>query len=111
MAASSSGTWPRERPRAYSASVVSGVSNATRAVKDARGEESLTKRTVRFQCGLFREEETFIGEDVKILCKETLLEYVCDLLTIRVSGLGVTPGMCRGVLSASVVVGASSSRL
>lgn len=88
MAASSSGTWPRERPRAYSASIVSGVNSAARGVTDGRGEESLTKRKVRFQCGLFREEETFIGEDVKILCKETLLEYVCDLLTIRVSRSG-----------------------
>ena len=88
MAAGSSGTWPRERPRAYSASVVSGASRAARALKEGHGEDSLTKRKVRFQCGLFREEETFIGEDVKILCKETLLEYVCDLLTIRVSGIG-----------------------
>lgn len=88
MSTGSSGTWPRERPRAYSASVVSGASKAARALRESRDEDSLTKRKVRFQCGLFREEETFIGEDVKILCKETLLEYVCDLLTIRVSGIG-----------------------
>ena len=80
-AAGSSGTWPRERPRAYSTSAVTSGSNI------AHGDENGPKRKVRFQCGLFREEETFFGEDVKILCKETLLEYVCDLLTIRVSGI------------------------
>ena len=49
------------------------------------GEELLPKRKVKFQCGLFREEETFIGEDVEILCAESLLEYVADLLESRVS--------------------------
>lgn len=92
--AGSSGTWPRERPRAYSASVVTGGTSTARGLAD--GEENIPRRKVRFQCGLFREEETFIGQDVKILCKETLLEYVCDLLTIRVSGInGAGSGVYR----------------
>ena len=44
------------------------------------------KRTVKFQCGLLRETETFIGEDVDILCRETLLDYICDMLALKVGG-------------------------
>ena len=43
------------------------------------------KRTVKFQCGLLRETETFVGEDVDILCRETLLDYICDMLALKVS--------------------------
>ena len=50
-------------------------------------EEELPKRTVKFQCGLLRETETFVGEDVEILCQETLLEYVCDMLNYKVNKL------------------------
>lgn len=42
------------------------------------------KRTIKFQCGLLRETETFMGEDVEILCRETLLDYICDMLTVKV---------------------------
>lgn len=42
------------------------------------------KRTIKFQCGLLRETETFIGEDVDILCRETLLDYICDMLALKV---------------------------
>lgn len=47
------------------------------------GEESL-QCTVQFQCGLLREEETFYGYDVEILCHDSLLEYVCDMLSFKV---------------------------
>ena len=42
------------------------------------------KVTLKFQCGLLRETETFTGEDVGILCRDTLLEFVCDMLTFKV---------------------------
>lgn len=47
-------------------------------------DEEPPRRTVKFQCGLLRETETFVGEDVDILCLETLLEYVCDMLNYKV---------------------------
>lgn len=53
------------------------------------GEHELVKKTVKFQCGLLREEETFIGEDiVEQLCRETLLEFVCDMLNVKVCHRG-----------------------
>ena len=48
-------------------------------------EEQSLKRTIKFQCGLLRETETFVNEDVDILCLETLLEYVCDMLNYKVN--------------------------
>ncbi len=42
------------------------------------------KVTVKFQCGLLRETETFIGEDVRYLSKDSLLEYVADMLCLKV---------------------------
>ena len=49
-------------------------------------EESVQahKKTVNFQCGLLRETETFIGEDVDLLCRDSLLDYMSDILTIKV---------------------------
>lgn len=58
---------------------------APSVILSADNGEEATKCTVKFQCGLFREEETFVGEDVDILCAESLLEYVSDLLASRVS--------------------------
>lgn len=46
----------------------------------------VVKKTIKFQCGLLRETETFTGEDLEVLCKDTLLDYVCDMLTNKVSG-------------------------
>lgn len=46
-------------------------------------ESELEKCTVKFQCGLLRETETFIGEDVHLLCLETLQDYVCDMLHFK----------------------------
>ena len=46
------------------------------------------KRTIKFQCGLLRETETFMGEDVDILCRETLLDYICEMLSMKVSVSG-----------------------
>lgn len=53
------------------------------------GEDSinLAKKTVKFQCGLLRETESFSGEDLEVLCKDTLLDYVCDMLTNKVSSV------------------------
>ena len=53
------------------------------------GENGLEvpKRTIKFQCGLLRETETFVGEDVDILCRETLLDYICDMLAMKVRGV------------------------
>ena len=45
----------------------------------------VAKRTIKFQCGLLRETETFMGEDVDILCRETLLDYICEMLSMKVS--------------------------
>ena len=45
----------------------------------------VAKRTIKFQCGLLRETETFMGEDVDILCRETLLDYICEMLSLKVS--------------------------
>jgi len=50
---------------------------------DATGCE--VKKTVKFQCGLLRETETFVGGDVELLCRDTLLDYVCDMLTNKVN--------------------------
>ena len=44
----------------------------------------VAKRTIKFQCGLLRETETFLGEDVDILCRETLLDYICEMLSLKV---------------------------
>ena len=46
------------------------------------------KRTVKFQCGLLRETETFVGQDVELLCRETLMDYICDMLTVKVRNRG-----------------------
>ena len=43
------------------------------------------KCTVKFQCGLLRETETFLGDDVRYLCTESVLEYVSDMLYFKVS--------------------------
>lgn len=53
------------------------------SVSSEDGQE-LPKCTVKFQCGLLREVETFIGYDVDILCTDTVLEYVCDMLNFKV---------------------------
>ena len=45
------------------------------------------KKVVKFQCGLFREEIPFIGEDALCLTPEILQEYMCDLLDLRVCGV------------------------
>ena len=42
------------------------------------------KKVIKFQCGLFREEIPFIGEDALCLTPEILQEYMCDLLDLRV---------------------------
>lgn len=47
-------------------------------------EEDLSKVTVKFQCGLLRETETFVGEDVDVICTEALVEYAADMLTVKV---------------------------
>ena len=44
----------------------------------------LLKCTVKFQCGLLRETETFLGDDVRYLCTESVLEYVSDMLYFKV---------------------------
>lgn len=42
------------------------------------------KKTINFQCGLLRETETFIGEDVGLLSRDSLLDFVSDMLCIKV---------------------------
>lgn len=55
----------------------------------------VVQRTVKFQCGLLRETESFTGEDIEVLCRDTLLDYVCDMLTNKVSsGLVLTIISC-----------------
>ena len=48
------------------------------------GSEVL-RRTVKFQCGLLRETETFVGDHVEALCRDTLQDYVCGMLNVKVS--------------------------
>lgn len=50
---------------------------------DEDGSEA-AKKTIKFQCGLLRETESFVGEDLEVLCKDSLLDYVCDMLTNKV---------------------------
>ena len=49
------------------------------------------KKVIKFQCGLFREEIPFIGEDALCLTPEILQEYMCDLLDLRVSAAVCLP--------------------
>lgn len=42
------------------------------------------KKTINFQCGLLRETETFVGEDVDILSRDSMLDFVADMLCIKV---------------------------
>ena len=46
--------------------------------------EDMPKCTLKFQCGLLRETETFLGDDVRYLCTEAVLEYVSDMLYFKV---------------------------
>lgn len=57
---------------------------ATTAQEEQGGGTETARKTIKFQCGLLRETETFAGEDLDILCKDTLLEYVCDMLNNKV---------------------------
>ena len=41
-------------------------------------------KTVRFQCGLLRETETFSEEDLQDVTLDALLEYVVDMLNLKV---------------------------
>lgn len=41
-------------------------------------------KTVRFQCGLLRETETFSEEDLEDVSLEALLEFVVDMLNAKV---------------------------
>ncbi len=52
--------------------------------KIAVNGEELPKCTLKFQCGLLRETETFLGDDVRYLCTEAVLEYVSDMLYFKV---------------------------
>ena len=51
--------------------------------------EEVPKKTVNFQCGLLRETETFVGDDVEYLYREHLLDYVCDMLSVKVRTRGL----------------------
>ena len=59
-----------------------GGSAAIPGMNEVRGEHP--QCTVRFQCGLLREMESFQGESVQHLSAETLLFYVCDMLQFKV---------------------------
>ena len=50
---------------------------------DSSGCES--KKTIKFQCGLLRETETFMGEDLNVLCRDSLLDYACEMLNNKVT--------------------------
>lgn len=45
--------------------------------------EDIPQRTIRFQCGLLREEETFTGADARYLCRDQLVDFACDLLNTK----------------------------
>ena len=44
----------------------------------------IPSRTIRFQCGLLRETETFVEEDLEDVPREALLDYVVDMLNVKV---------------------------
>ncbi len=56
--------------------------NITLTAED--GSEA-AKKTIKFQCGLLRETESFVGEDLEVLCRDNLLDYVCDMLNNKVN--------------------------
>lgn len=58
--------------------------NITLTMEESVEVRSNRKKTVNFQCGLLRETETFVGEDVEMLCRDSLLDYISDILTIKV---------------------------
>lgn len=47
-------------------------------------EEETPSRTVRFQCGLLRETETFVEEDLEDVSRDAILDYVVDMLNVKV---------------------------
>ena len=47
-------------------------------------EEETPSRTVRFQCGLLRETETFVEEDLEDVARDAILDYVVDMLNVKV---------------------------
>ena len=56
----------------------------TLTAEDSSSSSETIKKTVKFQCGLLRETETFVGEDLEVLCKDTLQDFVCDMLNNKV---------------------------
>lgn len=58
------------------------ISRATEEV-----QETSKKTTVKFQCGLLRETETFVGDDVEYLYRDHILDFVCDMLSVKVRWL------------------------
>lgn len=58
--------------------------DATRISVSNEAGEDLPKCTLKFQCGLLRETETFLGDDVRYLCTDSVLEYVNDMLYFKV---------------------------
>lgn len=55
------------------------------AESSSNASSDTPKKTIKFQCGLLRETETFVGEDLEVLCRDTLLDYVCDMLNNKVN--------------------------
>ena len=55
------------------------------AANSSNASSDVPKKTIRFQCGLLRETETFVGEDLEELCRDNLLDYVCDMLNTKVN--------------------------
>ena len=49
------------------------------------GCQEVSKKTIKFQCGLLRETETFTCEDLELLCRDNLMDYVCDMLNNKVN--------------------------
>lgn len=47
-------------------------------------EEDTPSRTVRFQCGLLRETETFLEEDLEDVSRDAILDFVVDMLNVKV---------------------------
>lgn len=55
------------------------------ADNSSNASSDVPKTTIRFQCGLLRETETFVGEDLEVLCRDNLLDYACDMLNTKVN--------------------------
>ena len=54
------------------------------ATADEGAVSAPSSKTVRFQCGLLREAETFAEDDLEDVSLDAILEYVVEMLNVKV---------------------------